>query len=143
VPEIGPHSSHWTMVAAMIDRCMKLHLVLENLICPKLDNTAKQPIWHGGCQDNSSKAGRHDPCMHIYQLIPSKNPCHNNQQCPLRHCDLNGPQRLPWCPTPGAFADNSSPECWLIVVCGGTGSGAPWQPSLLMAAAMVGEIRFS
>jgi hypothetical protein len=42
--------------------------------------------------------------------------------------DLNGQQRLPWCPTPNADAHNGHPVCWLIVVCGGAGSGAPWPP---------------
>ncbi len=49
-------------------------------------------------------------------------------QRPSTHCDLNGQQRLPWCPTPNADAHNGHPVCWLIVVCGGARSGAPWQP---------------
>jgi hypothetical protein len=48
-------------------------------------------------------------------------------QHPLTRRDLIGRQRPPWCPTPGANAHNGHPVCWLIVVCGGTGSGAPWR----------------
>jgi hypothetical protein len=46
-------------------------------------------------------------------------------QCPSTGC---GQQQPPWCPTPVANAHNSHPVCWLIVVCGGAGSEAPWQP---------------
>ncbi len=42
--------------------------------------------------------------------------------------DQNGRQRPPWCPTPNADAHNGHPVCWLIVVCGGAGSGAPCRP---------------
>jgi hypothetical protein len=49
-------------------------------------------------------------------------------QCPSTSHDLNGQQRPPWCPTPNADAHNGHPVCWLIVVCGGAGSGAPWRP---------------
>jgi hypothetical protein len=42
--------------------------------------------------------------------------------------DLIGGQRPPWCPTPNADAHNGCPVCWLIVLCGGAGSGAPWRP---------------
>ncbi len=41
--------------------------------------------------------------------------------------DLIGRQRPPWCPTPDANAHNGRPVCWLIVVCGGAVSGAPWR----------------
>jgi hypothetical protein len=51
-----------------------------------------------------------------------------NPQRPSIHCDLNGRQWPPWCPTPDANAHNGHPVCWLIVVCGGAGSGAPWWP---------------
>jgi hypothetical protein len=46
-------------------------------------------------------------------------------QSPLTRRDLNGRQRPPWCPTPGADAHNGHPVCWLIVKCGGAGSGEP------------------
>ncbi len=49
-------------------------------------------------------------------------------QCPSTRRDLNGRQRPPWYPTPNADAHNGHPVCWLIVVCGGAGSGAPWRP---------------
>jgi hypothetical protein len=48
-------------------------------------------------------------------------------QRPSTHLDLNGQQWPPWCPTPDADAHNGHPVCWLIVVCGGAGSGAPWR----------------
>jgi hypothetical protein len=59
--------------------------------------------------------------------LPSKNTCHKNPQHMLTRRDLNGRQQPPWCPTPGAAAYNSQPACWLIVVCGRAGSGAPWR----------------
>ena len=49
-------------------------------------------------------------------------------QRPSTRRDLNGRRRPPWCPTPDADAHNGHPVCWLIVVCGGAGSGAPWWP---------------
>jgi hypothetical protein len=49
-------------------------------------------------------------------------------QRPSTRRDLNGRQWPPWCPTPDANAHNSHPVCWLIVVCSGAGSGAPWRP---------------
>ena len=58
--------------------------------------------------------------------LPNKSTCHNNAQCLSTHHDLNGQQRPPWCPTPGTAAGNSCPENWLIVVCGGARSEAPW-----------------
>ncbi len=51
-----------------------------------------------------------------------------NPQCLSTHCDLNGQQWLPWCPTPSTNPDNSHPEFPQFVVCGGTESGAPWWP---------------
>ncbi len=49
------------------------------------------------------------------------------RQHPSTRRDLNGQQRLPWRPTPNADAHNGHPVCWLIVVCGSAGSGAPWR----------------
>ncbi len=49
-------------------------------------------------------------------------------QRPSTGRDQNGQQRPPWCPTPNANAHNGHPVCWLIVICGGAGSGAPWLP---------------
>jgi hypothetical protein len=48
-------------------------------------------------------------------------------QRPSMHRDLKGRQQPPWCPTPDANAHNGQPVCWLIVVCGDAGSGAPWR----------------
>ncbi len=49
-------------------------------------------------------------------------------QRPSTRRDLIGQQRPPWRPTPDADAHNGHSVCWLIVICGGTGSGAPWRP---------------
>ena len=49
-------------------------------------------------------------------------------QRPSTRRDLNDQHRSPWCPTPGAAAQNSHPVCWMIVVCVGAGSEAPWRP---------------
>ncbi len=49
-------------------------------------------------------------------------------QRPLTRRDQKGQQRLPWCPTPDTNAHNGHPVCWLIVICGGAGSGAPRRP---------------
>ena len=59
--------------------------------------------------------------------LPSKNMLTTTQLHLSMRRDQNGWQRPPWCPTPGAGAYNSCPECWLIVVCGGAGSEAPWR----------------
>jgi hypothetical protein len=60
--------------------------------------------------------------------LPSKNMLTKTQLILSKRCDQNGGQWLPWCPTPSAGANNSDPECWLIVVCSGAGSEAPWRP---------------
>jgi hypothetical protein len=63
------------------------------------------------------------PYVFLCRTQPTTNPQH-----PSTHRDLHGRLRPPWCLTPSDDAYNSRPECWRIVVCGGTGSGAPWQP---------------
>ena len=60
--------------------------------------------------------------------LPNKNTLTTTQLRLLKRRDQNGRQRPPWCPTPGAGAYNSRPECWLIVVCDRAGSEAPWRP---------------
>ena len=53
----------------------------------------------------------------------------SNPQCQsttTRHV-LNKGRQWPWCPTPGATANNGHTEYWLIGVCKSTGSGAPWR----------------
>jgi hypothetical protein len=49
-------------------------------------------------------------------------------QRPSTRRELIGRQRPPWCPTPDADAHNGRSGCWLFVVCGGAGRGAPWRP---------------
>ncbi len=60
--------------------------------------------------------------------IPMQTQLTTTPQRPSTRRDQNGRQRPPWYPTPNANAHNGHPVCWLIVVCGGTGSGAPWRP---------------
>jgi hypothetical protein len=67
-------------------------------------------------------------CVFTLANLPSKNTLTTTQQRLLTRRDLNGQQQPPWCPTLGAATYNSHPEWWLIVVCGGAGSEAPWQP---------------
>ncbi len=64
----------------------------------------------------------------LLAILPSKNTLPTTQQRLSTRRDLNGRQRPPWCPTPGAATNISQPACWLIFVCGGAGSGAPWRP---------------
>ncbi len=59
--------------------------------------------------------------------LPSKNRLTTTQQRLSTRRDIIGRQRPPWCPTPVDAAYNSQPACWLIVACGGAGSGAPWR----------------
>ena len=59
--------------------------------------------------------------------LPSKNTRTTLQLRLLTRRNQNGRQRPPWCPSTRAGAYNSRPECWLIVVCGGAGSEAPWR----------------
>jgi hypothetical protein len=63
------------------------------------------------------------PCIFIRRTQLTTTP-----QRPSTGRDLIGRQRPPWCPTLDAYAHNGHPVCWLIVVCGGAGNGAPWRP---------------
>ena len=75
----------------------------------------EQPIRHGGRQAEGSDAG-HDALPHLvanflvccptYSYV-SHNP--QPQEGKSARRDLNGPSRLPWCPTNGAAAYNSRP----------------------------------
>ncbi len=72
------------------------------------------------------------PCQESRGMLPYKflrrTQLTTTPQRPSTGCDQNGQQRPPWCPTPDANAHNGHPVCWLIVVCGSAGSGAPWRP---------------
>jgi hypothetical protein len=70
---------------------------------------------------------RQSPGTIPYVFLRITQPTTNPQRPPTR-CDLNGQLWPQWCPTPGADAYNSHPECSRIAVCGGAGSGAPWRP---------------
>jgi hypothetical protein len=61
-----------------------------------------------------------------YVFLPRTQLTTTPQRPSTRH-DLILQQRPPWCPTPNANAHNGHPVCWLIVLCGGAGSGAPWR----------------
>jgi len=63
------------------------------------------------------------PYIFLRRTQPTTTP-----QCPSTRHDVNCRQRPPWCPIPGAATYNSHPTCWLIVVCSGAGSEAPWRP---------------
>ncbi len=67
------------------------------------------------------------PCTKPYIFL-RRSQSTTNLQCPLTCRDLNGQQRLPWCPTPGANADNSRPE-WE------EGSCHDWQGTVKLALA--------
>ncbi len=72
------------------------------------------------------------PCLVSCGMLPYVFLCRTQltttPQCPSTRRDQNGQQRPPRCPTPDAGTHNGHPVCWLIVVCGGTRSGAPWGP---------------
>jgi hypothetical protein len=72
------------------------------------------------------------PCQVSRDMLPyvflRRTQLTTTPQRPSTRRDQNCRQRPPWCPTPNADAHNGHPVCWLIVVCGGAGSGAPWQP---------------
>ncbi len=72
------------------------------------------------------------PCQVSRGMLPYVFLCRTQltttPQRPLTHRDQNGQQRPPWCPTLDANAHNGHQVCWLIVVCGGAGSGTPWWP---------------
>jgi hypothetical protein len=135
------------MVTNIIDRCTKSHRVGNLVSWPYSSEFFATTTKHhaammsrNGRRKESTdlawrllrrRLGSRPPwSVGAYSLanLPSKNTGHNNPQCLSTHRDLNGRQRPPWCPTPGAAADNSCPECWLIVVCGGARSEAPWRP---------------
>ena len=103
--------------------------------CPCLANAAQRPIRRGGWRADGSDAdgvpfltssGRHDQLAgtlpHVFLLRTQTT---RTPRRPSTCRDLNGQQRSSWCPTPGAAAQNSHPVCWMIVVCGGSGSEAP------------------
>ena len=87
-----------------------------------------------------ASSGRHcqlsGTLYYYYVFLPRTQPTRTPQRPPTR-LDLNGQQRSPWCPTLGTAAQSSHPVCWLIVVCGSTGSDAPW-----LGGAQVGSHQF-
>jgi hypothetical protein len=144
---VGLHGGCRTTSTAMTDRRKKSHRA-ENLISwPYSSEFAATTATHhtammyriGGHKEATNLAwrlpqqrlrGRPSWLVGACLLAnsPSKNTRHNNPQCLSMRRDQNGRQWLPWCPTSCAGAYNSRPECWLIVVCGGARSEAPWRP---------------
>jgi hypothetical protein len=144
---VGLHGSRRTTSTAMIDRRKQLHRA-ENLVSwPYSSEFAATTTTHhtavtyqmGGHKESTDLACRLPrrrlrswpswlvgACL--LANLPSKNTLTTTQNRLLTSRDQNGRQWLPWCPTSGAGAYNSRPECWLIVVCGRAGSEAPWQP---------------
>ena len=144
-PGAGLHGSCRTTLTAMIDRHKKLHQA-ENLVSwPYSSKFATTTATHhtammyqiGGRKEATNlgwrlhqKQLRSRPscfvCVCSLAYLPSKNMLTTTQLRLSTHCDQNGRQRPPWCPTLGASTYNSCPECWLIVVCSGARSEAPW-----------------
>ncbi len=144
---MGLHGGRRTTSTAMIDQREKSHRA-ENLVSwPYSSEFSTTTAMHhipmmyrtGGYKEATDLAWRLPQrrlrsrpswlvgaCLLAY--LPSKNTL-TTTQLQLSTCrDQNGQQWLPWCPTPGAGAYNSPPECWLIVVCGRAGNEAPWRP---------------
>jgi hypothetical protein len=97
--------------------------------CRTTTNSAKRlPSRWLRCQRGCSSS----PCQVSHGMLPyvflRRTQLTTTSQRPSTRRDLIGQQRPPLCPTPDANAHNSHPVCWLIVVCGGAGSGAPWRP---------------
>jgi hypothetical protein len=145
---VGLHGGRRTTLTAMIDRREKSYRA-ENLVYwPYSSKFATTTATHhtamryqiGGRKQTTNLVWR----MPQRQLesrpswlvgvcllanLPRKNTLATTQLFLLTHRDQNGQQQPPWCPTPGTGAYNSHLECrWLIVVCGGAGSVAPWRP---------------
>ena len=143
---MGPHDGCTTTAAAMFDWCKKLHRAGNLSFCSystfcaytALRYYATMMNWIGRCKEATDSAWR-VPRQQLRSQppwsggacllanLPSKNTLTTPQQRLLTRRDLNGWQRLPWCPTLGAATYNSQSACWLIVVCGSSGSGAPWR----------------
>ncbi len=144
---MGPHGGRRTTAASVIDRCKKSHRA-ENLSSCSYSAfcTFTAATHHAAMMYRISR--REEATDLAWRLprrrlrcwppwleggcllanLPSKNTLTTTQQGLSTRRDLNGRQRLPWCPTRGTAAYNSQPACWMIVVCGGTESGAPWRP---------------
>ncbi len=144
---MGLHGGRRTTSTAMIDRREKLHQA-ENLVSwPYSSESAATTTTHhttmmyqiDGRKEATDLAWRlpgrrlrSQPSWLVGACLlanlPSKNTLTTTQlHLSTRH-DQNGRQWPPWCPTSGAGTYNSRPKCWLIVVCGGAGSEAPWRP---------------
>ena len=144
---MGLHGSHRMTSTAMIDRHEISHRS-ENLVSWRYSSefAATTATHHtammyriGGHKEATDSAWRLprqrlrsrsswlvSACL--LANLPSKNTLTTTQLRLLTSRDQNGRQWPPWCPTSGASAFNSHPECWLIVVCGGAGSDAPCRP---------------
>ena len=144
---MGPHGGRRMKAAAMIDLCKKLRQAENLSSCSFSAFCAATAVTHHAAMMNRI-GGREEATDSAWRLpsrrlrsrppwsvgacllanLPGKITCHNNPQHLSARGDLKGQQRPPWCPTPGPAAHTSRPECWLIVICGGARSGAPWRP---------------
>ena len=144
---MGLHDGRRTTLTTMIDRREKSHQAENLVFWPYSSEFGATTDTHhtammyriGGHEESTDSAwrllrrrlGSRPPWLVgacLLANLPSKNTLTTTQQCLLTCRDLNGRQRPQWCPTCGAAAINSRPECWPIVICGGTGSEAPWRP---------------
>ena len=148
-PGVGCHGRSRMTATAMIDWCEKLHHA-ENLssFSHSAFRTSTAATHHISMMYQIS--GHQEVTNSVWRLpqqwlrsqppwlvgacslanLPSKNThtiTTTQLHLPTRR-NRNGQQQPPWCPTSGTSAYNSCPECWLIVVCGGAGSEALWQP---------------
>ena len=144
---MGLHGGRRKASTAMIDRREKSHRA-ENLVSwPYSSELAATTATHhtammyriGGREEATDSAwrlprrrlGSRPPWLVgacSLANLPSKNTLTTTQLRLSTRRNQNGRQRPPWCPSTRAGAYNSRPECWLIVVCGGAGSEAPWRP---------------
>jgi hypothetical protein len=97
--------------------------------CSITTNSAKRlPSRRLQCRRGCSSS----PCQVSRGMLPyvflHRTQLTTTPQRPSTRPDLFGRQRPPWCPTSDANAHNGHPVCWLIAVCGGAKSGAPWRP---------------
>jgi hypothetical protein len=111
------------MVTTIVDRLTKSHRAENHVYWLYSFNFAATTFTHhsamiyqlGGRKEATDSAGRlprgwlgsRPPWLvdaFLLANLPSKNTLTTTQQCLLLHRDLNGRQRLPWCPTRGAVA---------------------------------------
>ncbi len=143
---MGLHGGRRTTSTAMIDRREKLHradllsFCSYSAFCAYAATAAAAAMMFriGGRKEVTDLAwrlrrrrlGSRPPWSEgvcLLANLPSKNTRTTLQLRLLMRCNQNGQQRPPWCPSTRAGAYNSRSECWLIIICGGAWSEAPWR----------------